>query len=197
MNYIHHSEGVFVMPNIFFTSDTHWDHDKIIQYSGRPFSTVEEMNETMIDRWNEVVEPGDVVYHLGDFCFTKKVRRVEEIRERLNGSIHWIFGNHDWKKLRTAEGFAWKGDYKKIRVELPDGTKKSIILMHYAMRTWDGSHRENWHLYGHSHGNLEINYNSLSFDVGVDCWDYRPISLDQVIDHMRNFEFVPIDHHGI
>lgn len=53
--------------NIFFTSDTHFGHNNIIKLSNRPFSSVEEMNEGLIERWNDVVGAEDIVYHLGDF----------------------------------------------------------------------------------------------------------------------------------
>ena len=59
------------MSQIFFTSDHHFGHANIIQFSNRPFENVEAMNRAMIERWNEKVSPEDEVYHLGDFGLTK------------------------------------------------------------------------------------------------------------------------------
>jgi len=57
-----------------------------------------------------------------------------------------------------------------------------IVLCHYAMRAWDRSHYGSWHLYGHSHGTLP-GY-GLSFEVAVDCWDFRPVGLDVMAARM-------------
>lgn len=82
------------MIDTWFTSDTHFGHKNILEYEkdARPFSTIEEMHEVLIDRWNSVVKPNDVVYHLGDFCFGK---RWIGIAERLKGRKRLVMGNHD------------------------------------------------------------------------------------------------------
>jgi calcineurin-like phosphoesterase family protein len=73
---------------------------------------------------------------------------------------------------------------------------QDITLCHYALRVFNKSHHGSWHLYGHSHGTLPDDPNSLSFDVGVDCHNYFPISLDQVKKIMSKKTWKPIDHHG-
>src|SRR3989344_4017153 len=79
---------------IFITADHHFNHKNIIEYCKRPFKTVEEMNETMIERWNRRVGKDDLVIHLGDFGLGNK-EKINEIRKRLNGTIILIKGNHD------------------------------------------------------------------------------------------------------
>ena len=69
------------------------------------------------------------------------------------------------------------------------------MLSHYAHRVWEGSHKSTWMLYGHSHGSLPEIESSLSFDVGVDCWNYFPISFEQVLEKMATKNHKPIDHH--
>ena len=82
------------MNNIWFTSDTHFGHKNILIYESdaRPFETLEEMHEVLIDRWNSVVRDGDTVYHLGDFAFGQQ---WVSIAERLKGRKKLIMGNHD------------------------------------------------------------------------------------------------------
>jgi calcineurin-like phosphoesterase family protein len=171
-----------------FTSDTHFGHAMIIEYAKRPFKDVNEMNEALIANWNARVKPGDTVYHLGDFGFGPTVRLI---RPRLNGNIRLILGNHDKIKLEDACLFTSIDRLSLISVE-----KQRIVLCHYAMRTWQFSGRGGWMLYGHSHGNLEDDPNALSLDVGVDCWDYAPVSFQQIARRMEKKIFIPVDHHG-
>jgi calcineurin-like phosphoesterase family protein len=162
--------------NYFFTSDTHFDHKNIIEYSNRPFSSVGEMNEKLIQNWNEVVSKDDVIYHLGDFAFTNPSKFLT----RLNGKIFTINGSHDdknWPYLMEIYPEGLKDEF---------GNKRLIVLCHYAMRSWGKSHYASWHLFGHHHGKLE-SY-GLSFDVGVDCNNYYPFSLEDVAKKMKNLK---------
>ncbi len=170
---------------IFYTSDTHYDHKNIIKYSNRPFKDVEEMNYQMIKRWNEVVTYDDTVYHLGDFGFG---RNNNSIAAQLTGHLKYIIlGNHD---KSPPQGFI----RKEQCTEIYDGDTK-VILCHYGMRVWHGSHKGSIQLYGHSHNSLPGTNQSL--DVGVDCWNYYPITLEQI---KRRLKTLPaqkaVDHHG-
>jgi calcineurin-like phosphoesterase family protein len=166
---------------IFFTSDHHFGHKNIIEFSKRPFASVEEMNETMITRWNEKVGKDDTVYHLGDFALMSS-GKTRQLIGRLNGKIHLITGNHESSALDCANEFTWVKDYHELTVPDPDGYKgeRFLVLFHYAMRVWNASHYGSWHLYGHSHGDLAYDETSLSFDIGVDCHDFYPLSYEEV-----------------
>jgi len=165
----------------FFTSDTHFGHMNIIKYCGRPFSSVEEMDETIIERWNTVVGAGDEVYHLGDFSFRQRPDDLQHIFRRLNGQIHLIHGNHDHKALRKYKGFASVEQLKHVKIgDTP------TALCHYPMRSWNKSCHGSWHLYGHVHGLSEPW--GLSFDVGVDVWDFTPVSEEQVAAKMEELD---------
>ena len=178
---------------VHFSSDSHYGHRNILTYSKRPFDNVEEHDEMLIKNWNDVVEPGDLIYHLGDFALCD-VTRATAIAKRLHGTKYLIFGNHD-KRLRKDAAFCsqwiWCRDLTSIEV----GDQK-IVLCHYALRTWHGSHRGAWSLYGHSHGSLKDDPYSLSLDVGVDCWDYTPVSFETIRQRMAKKTFRPVDHHG-
>jgi calcineurin-like phosphoesterase family protein len=164
------------MSNLWFTSDTHFGHANIIRYCKRPFGSVDEMNEVMIQRWNEVVKHGDFVYHLGDFAFGKNLT-TEMISRRLQGSVTVILGNHDDENYLMRLFGGQVCHYLKLKIDNQD-----IILFHYAMRTWWHDLRGSWHLYGHSHGALPGH--GKSFDIGVDCNDFRPQNFDEIKSRM-------------
>jgi len=190
---------------IFFTADSHWNHKNICLHSHRPFLSVEEMNEELITRWNSVVSLTDTVYHTGDILFRTRGRESGwNILDRLNGRIYLVLGNHDKHNLKQFKDRfelwptgRWDEQLVKIKIEDEDAPKgiREIVLCHYAMRVWQNSHHGTWMLHGHSHGSLEDLSTSLSFDVGVDCHNYYPISYQRVKEIMSKKTFVPIDHH--
>ena len=165
----------------FFTADTHFGHQGIIEYDNRPFQTVDEMDDGLVARWNEVVSKSDIVYHLGDFSWRGSAL-AGAILDRLNGQIHLVLGNHDKLNGATLSRFASVSQIKVVRVE---GIK--IFLCHYPLRAWVGQSRGAWNLHGHSHGRL---YNPYSFtaDVGVNCWDYHPVSFGELRVKFQNDE---------
>ena len=177
------------MGEIWFTADTHFGHGNIIRYANRPFASVEEMDEALIERWNERVRPRDTVYFLGDLSLHRRAR-TEEIVDRLRGQIHVIRGNHDRPAYAIRERFTSFQDYLQVRVG-----DRFIVLFHYALRIWDKAHRGAWHLHGHSHGSLPDDPHARSMDVGVDCNDYYPFSFDDVAARMEAKDYRPVDHH--
>ncbi len=180
------------MTKTFFTSDHHFGHENIIRFCKRPFSNAKEMNEVMIQRWNEKVGPNDMVYHLGDFALKSK-DDLATILDQLNGKIHLITGNHEAAALQNKHKFQWVKDYYELKMKDPDCSNgvQRIILFHYAMRVWRGDRRGNWHLYGHSHGNLPDLNDRLSFDIGVDNHDFYPLSYEEVKQIMSRKNWVP------
>jgi len=180
-------------PGIYFLADTHFGHEKIIEYCDRPFSSVGEMDSVMIERWNRIVQPKDVVYFLGDFCMGNQEMAFSYFR-RLNGQIYVIPGGHDKKWIRP--NLCYTGPNCVVRICPPlhtvtlDG--QVIVLCHFAMRVWDRSHFNSWQLHGHSHGGLLGVGKQM--DVGVDCWDFYPVALETVRRKMErqpdNFNLV-------
>lgn len=157
----------------------------------RPFSSVDEMNEHLIYIWNALIHPSDVVYHLGDFCFTKN---AQGYFGKLKGHIKIIQGNHDksWYK-KNKELFSLNAPVEKIHPEHEiriDGNL--IVLSHYAMRTWNKSHYGSIHLYGHSHGALPPF--GLSMDVGIDTSNFLPYSLDDILLIMKSRKSTQTDY---
>ena len=176
----------------WFTADTHFGHENVIQYCQRPFASATEMDEQLIENWNNSVESNDIIYHLGDFTLFRK-EPAEVYFQRLYGRIHIIPGGHDHRWLgrqtyhsRSNHPVLILPPLHTIKVSTSEVDKPQlIVLCHYSLRVWDRSHYGSWHLYGHSHGNLAALGNSL--DVGVDCWDYRPISLETISGGLNQF----------
>lgn len=179
----------------YFTSDTHFGHANIIKYCSRPFESVEAMDAALIKNWNRRVGPDDTVWHLGDFSMNAGVERVRKYRERLNGRIHLIWGNHDKRTPEVAALFESVHDLTKVSFS-EAGETRDVVLCHYAMRVWGASHRGAWHLYGHSHGSLTDDLHALSLDIGLDCWDYAPVSVQQIAARMQQKQWRPVDHHN-
>jgi calcineurin-like phosphoesterase family protein len=163
---------------VFFTSDTHFGHAGVIFVYKRPFASVAEMDRAMIARWNETVGPDDEVWHLGDFAIRQPEARVAEILAQLNGVKHLVAGNNDPDATRRQPAWASVRDYAEIEV---DGT--SLVLCHYPFRTWRNSGKGAVDLHGHSHGRLAPM--TRQYDVGVDVWDFRPVTLATILSRRR------------
>ena len=155
------------MYDSFFIADTHFNHARIIEYCKRPFSSAKEMNETIIKNWNDIVKPKDYVYHLGDFGWGN----CSSIFNRLNGHKFLLKGSHEkdnlrhpWSWVKCCYGLNINGEY--------------IWLSHRPHRAWQRSFHGSWHLFGHVHGKLPPY--GKSFDIGVDCWSFRPVHFDEI-----------------
>ena len=169
---------------IFFTADLHFGHANIMKHCNRPFESVDDMDATLIQNWNDTITQKDEVYILGDFTM-KPASDAHGYLTRLNGQKYFIQGNHD-RFLRNYEhhktDFEWIKDYHVLRV---DGYR--IVLFHYPILEWDQFYRNAIHLYGHVH-NSEKSGERLAaltgpaFNVGVDVNEFRPVSLDEIIN---------------
>lgn len=171
------------MINTWFTSDTHFFHENILKYEpeARPFATVEEMNEKLIENWNSVVKPKDKVYHLGDFCFGG-VKNVS-IAARLNGSKRLVMGNHDKYPIE---------EYAKYFDKIFGVTFwNEYILSHVPVHIgqMQGEKRRCWvNLHGHLHSKElpGVEY----FNVSVERHKLFPISADEIEDYVAQIQFV-------
>lgn len=156
---------------IYLTSDLHFHHKRIIEICNRPFSSLEEMHDKLIENWNNKVTEKDTVYVLGDFSFGT-YEETMPIFNKLKGNIILVKGNHDskdiiklpWGSIHDLHSFNYN--------------KHHYVLCHYPMRTWNKSFYGARHFFGHAHGTLSPN--GLSCDVGVDCWNYSPVSIDDL-----------------
>ena len=143
----------------------HYHHARILQW--RPFETLDEMHETLIRRHNETVDEGADVWMLGDIGLAP-ADRIIALLERLNGSLHLVFGNHDKKLLRKWLG--WASVQEKALVD-------GVLCQHHPVKKWaDMNHTPLFH--GHAHGSSNI---AGAFDVGVDVHDFRPVTKAEIL----------------
>lgn len=200
--------------NIFFTSDTHFEHKRVIgfQANRRHFRNpdlphvvddrgeishpdeIAAMREAMIENWNSVVCPGDEIWHLGDFSFGQN-NQTEHILSRLNGVKRLVLGNHDKKRfdgLGGARGFDSISSYAEIEFG-----GHVFCLMHYPILSWNRAEMGSIHLHGHLHDNMhdihcEHARRFRTMDVGIDAHpDFRPFSFDEVLSKMLPREPLP------
>lgn len=170
------------MSQTFFTADTHFGHAKIVSMCERPFD-VEGHDEALIANWNERVRDDDVVYHLGDFAYRTSPQRVRWIFDQLNGRKSLILGNHDHlhgSKIHPTQMLPWESISEQKEIML-DG--QAIVLNHYSLRVWRNMRRGAIQLYGHSHARLPGSRQSI--DVGVDNFNYRPATLDEIKQRLQ------------
>jgi len=123
------------------------------------------MNAELIRRWNEVVKPEDTVIHLGDFCFNKKEQNHDYWESQLNGKIIFVQGNHD------------------NHVNAPI---QSLIFKYGGVDWWCSHYPERRYkhnLCGHVHDKWKIQRteHDVVVNVGVDVWDYAPVSMDRIL----------------
>lgn len=185
---------------VWFSSDHHFFHNNIIKFCNRPFASVEEMNEELIHRYNSVVQPDDVVYFLGDFSMA--FRPVELYARRLNGRKFLVPGNHEFcfpahkKSRKSPEQHAyWLKRYVECGFEgvlsLAWRLPNDLLLSHMPY-AGSGDHADkeeryseyrladkgDFLLHGHTHGKWRKKGRLI--DVGVDAWDFTPVSLEQI-----------------
>jgi len=171
---------------LFFTSDTHFSHNAILEYANRPFSDIKTHDEILIKNWNNSVPSDGIVIHQGDFSMGLRSEKLKWILESLNGIIYLIKGNHEKDIMKKA----WARLYFEniqLRYDIDiihNGEIITIIADHYPLLTWNKKIHGSYHTHGHCHGTIRYP-DSKSYDVGVDANNYSPISY---YDLMEKFE---------
>lgn len=193
------------MNNIYFIADTHYGHKNIVKgvsdwedkSSCRNFNTIEEMNQAIVKKINQVVKEDDILYHLGDWSFGGK-ENIWNFRKQINcKTIHLILGNHDEHirnksivedhflkidnslvdYLTSDKLFTSVQDYLELPNPFNKKSKKKLVLCHYPIEEWNGIHKGWIHLHGHSHGTAEVKENRLDvyLDNNLKIWSLEEI----------------------
>ena len=172
---------------IWFTSDTHFNHDKPFVWQVRGYNNVQEMNKDIVTKWNQLVNDEDEVYHLGDVMLGENELGLDYIKQ-LKGKIHIILGNHDTDVRKVL--------YEQLSniVEVTYATmikykKWHFFLSHYPtiMGSW-GDQKKLWNLSGHTHSNLKFeNGQYKSYNVGLDAHNNCLIEISQILTDIQNY----------
>ncbi len=180
------------MSRKLYIADWHYGHSNVLAYDNRPFTSVEQMDEELIKRWNNAVNKDDTVYILGDMFWCKTTEAIP-ILDQLNGTKILIKGNHDRCNDKTfASKFTKIDDY----MEIEDNGRK-VVLCHYPIPCFKNHFYGWYHLYGHVHNSFEWNMTEHQkyimrelygkpcnmFNVGcmMDYMDYTPRTLDEIL----------------
>jgi calcineurin-like phosphoesterase family protein len=153
------------MKDIWVISDTHFGHQNIIRYCNRPFADEKEMNEAMIERWNSVVKPGDIVYHLGDVYFGEQGK----VLHKLVGRKRLILGNHDLGKDPYIQN-----NFQKILMwrMFPEF---GLLLTHVPVHP-NSLFKVSKNVHGHIHDkNMD---DERYINVSVEQIDYTPVHIE-------------------
>lgn len=174
----------------YFTSDLHLGHANIIKLCNRPFSSVEEMDETLTANWNARVKDSDNVYILGDLMYRNTIPPNDYLK-RLKGKKHLIVGNHDSSWMKNA-------DMDKYFVSVDDMLyiatgKEQCVLCHYPMMSWPHYHKS-FMVFGHIHNNTDqafwklIEQSDVMFNAGVDVNYFFPVTFDEMVKNNEEFK---------
>lgn len=171
-----------------YSADLHLGHFNVIKHDGRPYSSVEEMNNALIRNHNEMVSNSDDIYWGGDLFFREK--NPEQYLKRLNGIKHLVIGNHDKYWLKDKELRKYFVEISDI-LHVKDGDK-TIAMCHYPMVEWDGYYRGTWHIYAHIHNNLNEAYEIMrhkekALNAGCMLTEYRPVTFEELVEYNRIF----------
>lgn len=174
-------------------------HKNVINYCNRPYSSVEEMNEDLLQKWNLIVNQDDTVYYLGDFSLGKDA--VKEFGPKFNGLKHLICGNHDWahpvhyknneSKRKKFEELYLENGFISVQLEMEMQIANRKVLLHHMPYKGSGDHAENerypefrpinkgeWLLHGHVHTLWDLKEKMIN--VGCDVWNYKPVNITTI-----------------
>jgi len=193
--------GIKDNTKLYFISDTHFYHDKCIDYCSRPFeynidydiSRIDIMKCKLIENWNKIVPEDGIVIIGGDFAFTSNIEKITTLLNSLNGTKYLVLGNHcyqnkfDRKSVRELfEGTSDILDVKVFDEEIDDGFQW-INVCHYPIEAWSKKAKGSWMLHGHIHsGSLStakdrnIRFIPNRYDIGVDNNNFTPVSYSDI-----------------
>jgi len=173
----------------YYISDMHLGHNNVLRFDNRPFTSVEEMDRTLIEYWNMRVREDDHVYVVGDFSY-KSAYAPEYYLSKLNGHKHLIVGNHDGVIMKSPKAQEYFESIAKILRINDEG--RGVVLCHFPIADWEARHHGSMHVYGHIHGNDIACMKFLlsrgeAYNAAACINNYMPCKLDEIIDNNRSY----------
>jgi len=156
---------------VWVTADWHLSHEAIVRFCNRPFSSIEDMNETILYNTLNLVAKNDTLYILGDFAWNQQV--AKETAHKLDfycSDVRYICGNHD------------KSSFTKTQAEMLRFNHRKYYLSHYPLAT---AAPKLTNIHGHCHGTFHEQ--PWQVDVGVDAVGFAPVSMEWVEQHTKPF----------
>lgn len=167
----------------YFTSDQHLGHHKIITYCNRPFETIQQHDNTILDNINSIVQENDNLVIGGDFSFGDPYSFIKRINCK---NLYFVIGSHDklmWKYNRMFKEFT-----EKLCLDV---NGQSMVITHCPHLCWEKSHYGTWHLFGHIHSGKSPKADNMTLfdqviakgkmlDVGVDGHNFKPWSFEEI-----------------
>lgn len=187
----------------FYISDWHYGHKNVLKFDNRPFYSVDEMNQELITRWNNVVDKSDMVYVLGDMFWCNAEEAIP-VLEQLNGNKFLVKGNHD-----RCHDTKFKKHFNKIDeyMEVEDNGH-NIVLCHYPIPCFKNHYYGQYHFYGHVHNTKEsklvekfqkelikeLNCPCNMYNVGamMPYMNYTPRTFDEIIEGSKLFRYLEV-----
>lgn len=171
----------------YIISDTHFGHENIIEYTGRPFHSVEHMDETLLRYWNDVVDEDDEVLFLGDLSYADSKMTPDAWLEYLNGDVLFVRGNHD-------SGVSQNAPVNKVESCTITHGRYRFFCTHKPPDEW----LPGWTLHGHVHNNDPVVYPFIhpqrqTVNVSVEMLDYKPLLMDELVyylDQNKRYETI-------
>lgn len=190
------------MTTVRFTSDLHLGHRKVAELRG--FEHVEEHDETVLDGLYDTLNVGDSLWILGDLSSGGSVgqrlalNHLKQLSLDLRISLHLIAGNHDGVHPMHRNALKWDEEYRRVFESVQPFARRKIDgvyvwLSHFPWRG-GGDHTEDerypvvrlnddgtsWLMHGHTHSSEAIDHPGRMLNIGVDAWDLKPVSMDEV-----------------
>lgn len=202
---------------VFYTSDTHYNHTNMCRgvskwpdpNDTRDFQSLGQMNSAIVNSINSIVKEDDILFHLGDWSFGG-YESITEFRNLIAcKNIHLLLGNHDHHIERDKGGtrqlFSSVNSLLSLEIVIPTfknqpSIKKTLILCHYPIASWQDLNRGAIHLHGHTHlSQLEKMHAGKSMDIGMDGNNMQVYSLSEILKTMQQRQSIrltlPTDHH--
>lgn len=175
---------------ILYTGDLHFGHAAVIRFDNRPFDTIEEMDQALINYWNSRVRGDDTVYIVGDLCYRSE-HPAEWYLQQLKGKKYLILGNHDEPILKNQAALSYLEGVDRM-MEIRDGDNK-IHLCHYPLAEWNHYNSGSWHIYGHIHNNKNEAYGFMcnkeqALNAGCMINGYVPVSFNELVRNNLAFK---------